>query len=32
MGREYHGVIDESVELTSAERLQPNDLASKTNG
>ena len=32
MGREYHGVIDESVELTSAERLLPNDLASKTNG
>ena len=32
MGREYHGVIDESMELTSAERLHPNDLASKTNG
>lgn len=32
MGREYHEVIEESVELTPADRQRLNDLASKTNG
>lgn len=32
MGREYHEVIDESVDLTPEECLQLNDPASKTNG
>ena len=32
MGQEYHEVIEEAVDLTPAERLQLNDLASKTNG